>query len=416
MTLFFSAPLARPDRLLPCAAKWRVGGTVFLAAVIGLTTVAAACSVPVFRYALEHWEPDPYRLTVFHRGPLPPAAEEHLAKLSQRLRDPDGRRLANLELITADLAGEVDDDARILGAPQGGDSLPLLVLQRPGVGGRSGEIVFRRPLQEGDLERLLDSPLRKTIASQLLEGESVVWVLLESGEAARDEAAFATLTAELQRLAETLRLPSIDPADAAELSVAPETLKISFAAHRLSRDDEQEEVFRELLLSVEPDLRDATYHGEPMAFPIFGRGRVLYALIGEGINRDTIEEACRFLTGGCQCTVKRENPGVDLLYAVDWSRFVEPTVPLKPPPPLVGLGGFGEEASESPAEGTSPGLDPDVDLVSSGVGNSTVAGPVPSGEASASASALSPALYAVLGVVSVVLVGTVVWFVLLRRG
>lgn len=416
MPPIFAISPHRPDRLILCPGRQRVAWGVFLAAVMGFTTAAGACSVPVFRYALEHWEPDLYRLTVFHRGPLPLAAEEQLAKLSQRLHDPDGRQLANLKVGTVDLAEQVDDESRALGEQQGGDSLPVLTLQRPGVGARPGEVVYRSPLPEADLEQLLDSPLRKTIAAQLLEGESVVWVLLESGAAARDEAAFATLTSELQRLAKTLRLPSIDAADAAELSVAPEPLKLSFAAHRLSRDDEREEVFREMLLSVEPDLRDEAYRGAPMAFPIFGRGRVLYALVGEGIQRDTIEETCRFLTGGCQCTVKRENPGIDLLFAVDWSRHVEPSVPLKPPPPLVGLAGFGEEASGSPAEAKSPELEPDVDRTTSRARTLSGAAPVPSAEASASASALSPALYAVLGVVSVVLVGTVVWFGLLRRG
>lgn len=412
----------------------RAGIVVFVAAVMGLAAGASACSVPVFRYALEHWEPDPYRLTVFHRGPLSAAEADRVASLTQRLHDPDGRRLANLEVVTVDLAGEVEAEVRALGERLGGDALPLVVLQRPAIGPRSGEVVCRGPLQEEFLERAFDSPLRKTIAAQLLEGESIVWVLLESGDAAQDAAAFATLTSELKRLGETLRLPSIDPADAAELSVTPETLKLSFAAHRLSRADEGEEVLREMLLSVEPDLRDDMYRGEPMAFPIFGRGRVLYALIGEGIQRDTIEEACRFLTAGCQCTVKRENPGVDLLFAVAWWRYVEPSVPLKSPPPLVGLAGFGAEAltpspegsdgatqlaeastREASAGGDAPPLEP----VRSGEAGGRAGVGTPPGRVSvpnAGASATSPALYAVLGVVMIVLGGTVVWWMLLRRG
>ena len=31
-------------------------------------SVVVACSVPVFRYALEHWRPDAYVATVFHNG------------------------------------------------------------------------------------------------------------------------------------------------------------------------------------------------------------------------------------------------------------------------------------------------------------------------------------------------------------
>ena len=37
---------------------------------IGLSTNAHACSVPVFRYAVEHWPPDVYEALVLHRGKL----------------------------------------------------------------------------------------------------------------------------------------------------------------------------------------------------------------------------------------------------------------------------------------------------------------------------------------------------------
>ena len=79
----------------------------------------------------------------------------------------------------------------------------------------------------------------------------------------------------------------------------------------------------ETLLSSEPDL-----HGrdEPMAFPVFGRGRVLYALVGAGVNADNVRHALDFLVGGCSCTIKRENPGVDLLLTADWS-VITPTTP-----------------------------------------------------------------------------------------
>ena len=33
-------------------------------------SVSDACSVPVFRYALELWPPDEYEVVLFHEGPL----------------------------------------------------------------------------------------------------------------------------------------------------------------------------------------------------------------------------------------------------------------------------------------------------------------------------------------------------------
>ena len=42
----------------------------FLISLALLTATASACSVPVFRYALEHWPADPFQITVFHRGTM----------------------------------------------------------------------------------------------------------------------------------------------------------------------------------------------------------------------------------------------------------------------------------------------------------------------------------------------------------
>jgi hypothetical protein len=98
---------------------------------------------------------------------------------------------------------------------------------------------------------------------------------------------------------------------------------------RVSRGDSAERLLVETLLSCEPDLRG---RDRPMAFPVFGRGRVLYALAGAGIKTETVRHALDFLVGGCSCTIKRQNPGVDLLLDADWS-VITPTTPEEPPDP-----------------------------------------------------------------------------------
>src|SRR5690606_5453628 len=45
---------------------------------------AGACQVPVFRFALEQWQPGRYELLVFHRGPLGPEAKALLDELEKR--------------------------------------------------------------------------------------------------------------------------------------------------------------------------------------------------------------------------------------------------------------------------------------------------------------------------------------------
>ena len=94
-------------------------------------------------------------------------------------------------------------------------------------------------------------------------------------------------------------------------------VRFGFPLVRLARDDSQDAPLVGMLRHVEPDLME---YDEPMAFPIYGRGRALYALIGAGINEDTIGEACLFLVQGCSCLVKEGNPGRDLLLAVDWGQ------------------------------------------------------------------------------------------------
>jgi hypothetical protein len=181
-------------------------------------------------------------------------------------------------------------------------------------------------------------------------------VYLESGDPVVDDAKFFKLDSELKRLESVIKLPAIDPADLKDLSKNPEELKITFSAHRLSRDDPAEAAFVSMLLSHESDLREEFSKGTPMAFPVFGRGRVLYALLGDGISTGMIEEASRFLAGACQCTVKAENPGVDLLVAFDWDENVQITEPKKEEDvPLTGLGAFASRPkSSSPVAALDP--------------------------------------------------------------
>jgi len=182
----------------------------------------------------------------------------------------------------------------------------------------------------------LDSPVRRRIASRLVDGESAVWVLLESGHAEKDEAAAELLKTELARLQRTLELPDPNQGIAYE-AVAPEvieSLRIAFSTVRLARADEAERVLAAMLLGTEPDLH--TYR-EPIVFPVFGRGRVLYALVGEGINPKNISQAAGYLIGACSCLAKAENPGLDLLILADWDAAPDLSFEPAPPPDVMGL-------------------------------------------------------------------------------
>ena len=179
-------------------------------------------------------------------------------------------------------------------------------------------------LGELDGALLLDSPMRQKISRLISDGQSAVWLLLESGDEQADEAAARVLQEQLKKLERSLKLTSQETAGGADNYYTggndyPE-LRIAFSLVRLSRTDPAEEMFIKMLLDSEWDLKTTS---EPIAFPIFGRGRVLYALVGGGINEENVREACAFLTGDCSCEVKELNPGIDLLMSVDWDGQIE---------------------------------------------------------------------------------------------
>jgi hypothetical protein len=94
----------------------------------------------------------------------------------------------------------------------------------------------------------------------------------------------------------------------------------SFPLVRVSRNDLAESFFLSNLLKISTELVSSK---QPMAFPIYGRGRVLPPLEGEGINADILRMACEFLTGSCSCEIKDQNPGIDLLLAANWEAAIQ---------------------------------------------------------------------------------------------
>ncbi|MBI5384922.1 MAG: hypothetical protein HZA90_09575 [Verrucomicrobia bacterium] len=292
-----------------------------------------SCSVPVFRYALERWPASPYELFVFHRGQLSPAQQELMKRFSP---DATNAMPANLVARAVDLDADPPAQLASLWGQHQSDALPAGVLVYPR-GGLAQGAVWSGAFDEAAAGRLADSPFRRRLTQRLLRGESAVWILLEGGDKAKDDAAGAVLRKRLDHLQQTLKPPKLDAEDVTNrvISVAESELKIAFGLLRLSRTDPAEELLVRMLLRSEDDLAESK---EPCAFPVFGRGRVLYALVGDGINDENIDEAGSFLTGPCSCIVKEENPGFDLLLAADWDRLVRLTATSESEPPeLTGL-------------------------------------------------------------------------------
>lgn len=321
---------------------FRVSASVFAVLMLTWLCLAAAppahsCEIPVFQYALEIWDTDPYQVTVFHRGGL---SAEHREALEVLRAGADHRRLcANVQLVEVNLGEAVDPLKQHLWQQQKGATLPWVVARYP-EDRRIADDAWTGPLTVENARNLIESPLRREISRHLLEREVAVWILLESGDRRKDAAAANMLETELARLSQTLRLPHLDghgpPAG---------TDDIRFSILRLSRTDPAEQVLVRMLLYSEPDLVKE-FAAEPIAFPIYGRGLILYALAGEGINPWTIAQAAQFVTGPCSCVVKSSNPGTDLLIAMDWSANVKQTVYETTPPPT-GMADFGDRTEEA---------------------------------------------------------------------
>lgn len=290
---------------------------------MGLNGPSRACSVPVFRYALERWPADLYEVFVFHRGKLSAEAQAVVNWLGEQTPEQDG--LANCRVTLIDLDTEQDPFVKRIWEGQSKPKLPWMVVRYPLQSGINVD-VWAGPLTQENAQRLVDSPARRAVVKRLAEGESAVWVLLESGKKADDDAAAARLQAELKKLEGMLELP--DPTagtwyDGQDSDEQETQLRLAFSVVRVRRDDPAEQIFVQMLLQSEEDL---TTFAQPMAFPILGRGRLLFALVGEGISPDMILEACAFITGPCSCQVKDLNPGVDLLVSADWESLIDPMV------------------------------------------------------------------------------------------
>lgn len=282
-------------------------------AVLALLTAAQACNVPVFRFALERWRADPYRVVVFHRGPLTMVQRELLRPLFEQ----EAQSLANVAVRTVD-AKELDDPAdQELLAAQGEPEFPWLLLQYP-EHLRNPAPIWAGPLAKEPLALLTDSPARRELVRRLAAGQTAVWVLLECGDAEKDTAAFALLEKELKSLAMNLKLPELTDSPA-DVLLTSSPLEIEFSLLRVRRDGEAEQPLVRMLIQSEPDLAERT---EPMIFPVFGRGRAMLGLIGAGITAQNIHDSAAFLTGACSCEVKEQNPGFDLLLSADWDALL----------------------------------------------------------------------------------------------
>ena len=226
--------------------------------------------IPLFRFALERWPADPYSIVLHGGAPTVEAAGANV---------------------------RVDRVA--------GGTSPRVEVAYPGAGAL---------LASGTPPGLFNSPARRELLQRLLTGTSAVWVVVESGEKAKDDAAAALLEATLKELEGSLRLPELRQVPEDELANTSVPFKLGFSLLRLSRSDAAEEMFVRMLLRSALGL-DAKRG--PLAFAVFGRGR---SLPGGEVSAEAVKQAAERLVA--PCTNEAKGPGFDLLMTADWTGLV----------------------------------------------------------------------------------------------
>jgi hypothetical protein len=253
---------------------------------------ACACTIPVFRYALDRWEADKFHLV------LPASAARDMA-LQDLLRPLRANGRANMDITTA--------------------RDPAVTTAELRHSRESDRRVWTGMLDKSSLAALLDSPARQKIIESILAGDSFVWVIADSGSPG-DAAEVERLEKRLRFLEQVAALPIQDPKDPdSQLGPGP-PLKLKFTMLRLRRDDPAESVFLKMLAGPKGEIDPAS---TSFAAPVFGKGRVLGAWPLTLLDDATLEDASMFLVGRCGCRIKNENPGWDLLLNVDWGKALE---------------------------------------------------------------------------------------------
>jgi len=315
-----------------------------------LVNTTQACSVPVFRYALERWEQDDFVAYVFYRDTIGTAAKasvEELAGHSRRVIDSSGQIMthsgtsavaSNLLLVTLNLNDTLSPFEQTLWKKYGGKELPWVLVRFP-LAARISENLWAGPVSTLPVEKLTASPGRTEMSRRLLAGESVVWIAVKGGNKSTDKKMLTILKRGIDSCNSVLSLPVLDTSDISEyLNPDRPTVRKEFSTIEIDASDPAEELFITMLQMCEPMLTKNRH--QPALFPIFGRGRCLFALAGSGMSVEHILEANAFLIGACACTVKEQNPGRDLLLSGDWDSGVRPLIRDAAPPPLQGFEKF----------------------------------------------------------------------------
>lgn len=319
-------PLSDAASLRCCASpSWPLAWLLLCILLSCFPEVGRACSTPVFRYALERWRPSAYPATVFHKGPL---SSNDLAAV-ELLRQTESLGRANLTVEVVDLQSETNQEPLRLWQTFPGVQPPWLIVRYPESKPPTPP-AWSGALTLENIRGVLESPVRSETVRRIGAGATAVWLLLESTNAAQNDAAFQRLQSLVKTHERTLEI-AVDPDEPTNTIQFP----VTYALLRVSNNAPAESAFRAMLVNFDEEKAQGA---DAIVVPVYGRGRGLVALPAEKVTADVVGEICAFVTGACSCEVKEQNPGMDLLMTADWDAAAEGKRLSDPPPAgLVGI-------------------------------------------------------------------------------
>ncbi len=355
---------------------------VTLFTIFAITT--HACDTPVFRYALEKWAPENYRMLVFSEEER---NEETDAVLS--VLDKNSVNIAIKEINLTELKNGFDaEQYKFKGVKKEyrkskeqikcertlkterykfdrnleeynkfakNKKLPYAVLSYPKNARVSKNILWQGAPRNDVITSINQSPARTEIAKRILSGDSAVWVVVTCEDKKKNDALCSNLESYLKKAEGTVTLAI--PEDAKKLKLET-PLKLQFSILKISSTSTKESFLINNLLKLSEKQNGKPLTSEewkllleqPVIIPIIGRGRAIQLFKANEITEKAVVDLCQYICGECSCEIKAQNPGMDMLFAIDWeSGFTPMVVDHDFPVELTGFSDFNfNPTSENP--------------------------------------------------------------------
>lgn len=300
--------------------SWLVNSVAVLLVTANCST-AFSCNIPVFRFALERWQPDSAEVVVFVRGDVTDAERQKIRQLQNPSEGDRQAASANLQVIMVDLndAAKLNSEHKayheLWDAVEAGSTDGPYVVIRTRMGKDKIVVSWKGLLRDLKPDQIANSPIRRELSRRLLSGDSVVWLVLRSSDKEKSDAVVAQLNEQFRRLSTQLQLPDGVGLPGSELySEVPLFLK--FSVIEIDPADEGEWFLIESLTRLETRFKT---ENQPLVVPVFGKGRALEVMAASDVTPELTEDLTRFLCSACSCQVKELNPGFDLVMTVPWN-------------------------------------------------------------------------------------------------